>query len=360
MDNKINNNNDNQRFGVFTSGFRWSGSSAVSDWLESFSSIRKPEGCESAYDEIRALNYGLTIFLKIIMRKYYVGEQLAKYSMCPEKCEWKRFFGEPLYKSKGCYAPLIAAADSFFMTAAASRLTPGLDKYSPMLEKQLGSSFKEDKEYNAVVLNFTNAVRYASEQKYSTWDEVSGDKNLVSAVSAFISFFYDRYISRGYVPVIDNAISGLNPHFFDLVSPDYFRKKIIIFVVRDPRDQFAEQVKFSAKTFSFMAKHFVSDYRKKYNKTSEFVSSMKNTKDSDVYMLSFEDFVSNKNSTRDNLESSISRHLESFNLKTDFDKTSYSAEYSSKNIGVWKNSGMNKEMDFISRELKSFLKEQAD
>ncbi len=100
------------------------------------------------------------------------------------------------------------------MTAAASRLTPGLDKYSPMLEKQLGCSFKEDQEYSAVVLNFTNAVRYASEQKYSTWNEVSKDKNLISAVSALISIFYDRYLSRGYVPVIDNAISGLNPHFF--------------------------------------------------------------------------------------------------------------------------------------------------
>ena len=39
------------RLGIFTAGFRWSGSSAVSDWLESFSAIKKPEGCEAAYDE---------------------------------------------------------------------------------------------------------------------------------------------------------------------------------------------------------------------------------------------------------------------------------------------------------------------
>ena len=360
MDRNIIENKKINRLGIFTAGFRWSGSSAVSDWLESFSSVRKPEGCEASNDEIRALNYGMTIFLKIILSKYYVGEKLARYSMCPDKKDWNRFFGDPLYKEKGIFAPFIAAADSFFMTAAASHLTPGLDMYKPLLDLQLGCSYKNDDEYLNVVSDFTEAVRKALKQKYSSWNEVSKDKNLSDAASALFALFYDRYIERGYVPVLDNAISGLNPHFYDLVSSEYFKKKVIIFVVRDPRDQFAEQVRFSAKTFSFMARSFVTDYRKKYEKTSEFVSSMKDSAGSDVYMISFEDFVSNKNGIRDRLKSSLSNYLESFNMNDSFDPSVYSAEKSLKNIGVWKKSGMKKEMEYISRELEQFCKKQAD
>ena len=360
MDKINNDKKEIERIGIFTAGFRWSGSSAVSDWLESFSVIRKPEGCEASNDEIRALNYGLTIFLKIILSKYYVGEKLARYSMCPDKENWKRFFGDPLYRNKGIFTPFIAAADSFFMSAAASHLTPGLDMYKPLLDLQLGSSYEKDSEYLKAVSDFTEAVRNAVKNKYNTWGEVSKDRSLSGAVSAFFALFYDRYIKRGYVPVLDNAISGLNPHFYDLVSSEYFKKKVIIFVVRDPRDQFAEQVRFSAKTFSFMARRFVSDYRKKYEKTSEFVSSMKDSADSDVYLISFEDFVSNKNNLRGKMESSLSEYLENLNLKNSFDSAVYSAENSFRNIGVWKNSGMKSEMELIGRELKQFCKEQAD
>ena len=199
MDKNKKYNNEINRLGIFTAGFRWSGSSAVSDWLESFSAIRKPEGCEAAYDEIRALNYGLTIFLKTIMRKYYVGEKLARYSMCPDKSEWKRFFGEPLYKSKGIYAPFIAAADSFFMAAAASRLTPGLDMYGPLLERQLGVSYKEDAEYLKIVSNFTEAVRHASKQKYDSWEETSKDKKpFICRFSIIVSVLRQIYFKRIY------------------------------------------------------------------------------------------------------------------------------------------------------------------
>ena len=356
-----NNNKDKiNRIGLFTAGFRWSGSSAVSDWLESFSSVRKPEGCEASNDEIRALNYGLTIFLKIILKKIYVGEKLARYSLCPEKSEWENFFGAPFYKNKGFFSPFIAAADSFFMAAAASHLTPGLDMYKPLLERQLGCSYKDDLQYREAVSSFSEAVRSAVKKRYNSWEEAASDKNLSDSVSALFALFYDRYTDRGYVPVIDNAISGLNPRFFDLVSSEYFPRKVIIFVVRDPRDQFAEQVKFSAKTYSFMAGNFVSDYRKKYRKTEEFVSSMKGSENSDVFMISFEDFVSNENLIRDNLKKTIAGYLENTGMKTDFDSNAYSAEKSYQNIGVWKNSGMKKEMDLISRELKPFLKKQAD
>ena len=360
MNNNKTDNKEKNRLGIFTAGFRWSGSSAVSDWLESFSSIRKPEGCEASYDEIRALNYGFNYFLKIILKNIYIGEKLARYSLCPDKSRWGAFFGSYFYKEKGLFSPAAAVADFLFMVAAKSRLNPGLDKYGELLNTQLGTDYLNDSEYLETVKRFTESVRNAVRKKPSDWSEIASDRELSDSSSALFALFYDRYYIRGYIPVMDNAISGLNPHFFDLINSAHFSRKIIIFVVRDPRDQFAELVKFSAKTFSFMVKNFIYDYEKKQKKISEYISSMKNDTSSDVNLISFEDFVCNSSGIRDNLKKTLADSMNEYEINYSFDNKVYSAENSLKNIGVWKKSGLNREMELISKKLKPFLKEQAD
>ena len=352
-------NNKLQRLGVFTAGFRWSGSSAVSDWLESFSAVKKPEGCEASNDEIRALNYGLTIFLKQINKRFFVGEKLARYSLYPDDKGWGNVFGRPLSSGKGIFYPLILLGDDFFMQAAKNHLTPGLDRYTPLLDSQLGTDYRRDAEYIESVKYFNEAVRKISAKHPASWNDVKGDPDLSDAVSSLFALFYDRYFKRGYVPVFDNAISGLTPQFFDLLDEKHFRTKVIIFVVRDPRDQFAEQVRYSAKTWSFMAGNFISDYKKKYQMTKEYVESAGKASDRVVRLVSFEDFVYNTDNTRSEFEDILFSQINESGINTVFDKNRYSPERSMKNIGIWKEAGMKKEMKKITENLFPFLKEQA-
>jgi len=351
------NNYSGRRLGIFTAGFRWSGSSALSDWLESFSSVRKPPGCQAAYDEIRALNYGLTLLIKAVEKTPLCGEQLSRYSMYPDKSRWNSIFGKPL-------SPKTVYTDALYMAVAKGRLNPGLESYGPLLSTSLGRDYRSDTEYIKTISNLTEAARGLI-RKYPgrrSWESVAGDKDFSASVSALLALFYERLISSGAVPVFDNAISALNPFFFDLVETSVFHAQLIMFVKRDPRDQFAELVKYSAKTFSFMVRSFIKDYRRNITRAVNYAAGAGDLPASGkiIRLIDFEDFVYDTSGIRTELGSVLSGLLSDFSFPADFDPFFFKPEKSKINIGIWKNSGMKKEMDLIKKSLPEFLRPESD
>jgi hypothetical protein len=350
--------NTKKRLGIFTAGFRWSGSSALSDWLESFSSVRKPPGCKSAYDEIRALNYGLTLLIGGVEKTLLYGEQLSRYSMYPDKSQWKRIFGKPL-------SPKTIFIDALFMTLAKGRLNPGLESYGSLLSTPLGRDYRSDTEYIKALSRLTESARRVIKKhpRRRSWESIAGDKEFSESVSAFLALFYDRLSSSGAVPVFDNAVSALNTRFFDLVENTVFPVQLIMLVKRDPRDQFAELVKYSAKTFSFMVNRFIKDYRKNITGAVDFVSAAGRTTSSSgkiVKLIDFEDFVYDTSGIRTELGSIISALLSDFSFPDDFDHSFYDPGKSKPNIGLWKDSGMKREMGLIKKSLPEFLRPESD
>ena len=347
----------NNRVGLFISGFRWSGSSAVSDWLESFSAIRKPPDSIIANDEIRALNYGLTFFLKAAEKSLLYGEKLARYSMWPEKKMWKTVFGKPLALERGALSLPLYFLDTLFMAAAKKRLNPGIDAYEKLLCSNLNvRDYRLDTEYLERLRELTEAVRYAVKVSSPSWSSLKEDRKLKSAVSGFLVLFYDRLGSSESIPLFDNAFSGLTPRFFDLVGINHFRHQLIIFVVRDPRDQFAEQVRYSTKTFPFMARKFASDYRLLLQGAKEYAVSCVDVPGRTVKIISFEDFVLDRDNTRSDLKMLVGKYLDQAFIKYSFDNVRYDPEKSRQNIGLWKTSAMKKELALVEKMLPEYIR----
>ncbi len=350
------NSSIKKRTGIFISGFRWSGSSAVSDWLESFSAIRKPPDSKSANDEIRALNYGLTLFIRAAEKPLLYGEKLARYSMWPEKKMWKEVFGKPLAAERGMISSLILVLDTLFMAVAAGRLNPGIDAYGDLLCNNLCvPDYRLDRDYHACLRELTEAVRMAIKNAPASWRELKGDARLKTAASGLFALFYDRLSAEGFIPIFDNAFSGLTPRFFDLVDENVFQRQLIVFVIRDPRDQFAEQVKFSTKTFPFMAKKFASDYLKLVSGAVEFANSCRHMNGKIVKVIRFEDFVFDRKNTRSDLRLDIEKMLGETGITFSFDHKVYNPGKSEQNIGLWKASSMKKELTLVEEMIPEYL-----
>ena len=354
------------RLGIFTAGFRWSGSSALSDWLESFSSVRKPPGCKAANDEIRALNYGLTLLVKQVEKTRLYSEQLSRYSMFPDKSRWNTVFGRPLTADKGALSQVIKLADSLFMAAAKGRLNPGIDSYGPLLSTSLGRDYRDDREYIEALHTLNEAARHVITKHPGrrSWETISADREFSAAVSGFFALFYDRLSQSGAVPVFDNAFSALNPRYFDLVESNAFPRQLIMLVKRDPRDQFAELVKYSTKTFSFMVRGFIRDYKKIVTGAVNYVDTTaadsRASSGKVIKLIDFEDFVYDSSGIRSEIESRLSDMLTDFSYPADFNPHFYDPEKSKPNIGLWKKSGLKREMNLIINSLPEYLRPEAD
>jgi hypothetical protein len=139
--------NSQNQFGIFISGFRWSGSSALSDWLESFPSLRKPLESDAPYGEIRALNYGLNYLLKTAEGLRPFGESLGRYALIPERKLWSEVFGKSLSSERGMSSLPMRLSDQALMSVARFRLNPPLSSYGPLLNTQLGKEFQKDEHH---------------------------------------------------------------------------------------------------------------------------------------------------------------------------------------------------------------------
>ena len=355
---------EKQRLGIFLSGFRWSGSSAVSDWLEIFSILKKPENTETANDEIRALNYGLTFLLKSLEKPLFTRETLARLTMYPDRAGWNEVFGKPLSAERGFISPVLRLLDCIFMALASGRLNPPPDSYGYLLKQSLYRDFRSDTEYREALASLAMALRDSLKNPSpgrDSRDSLESFGSLKKSVSSLLALFYDRMMKeKGNILVFDNAVSGLNPRYYHLVDRESFDTQLIIFVMRDPRDQFAEQVKYSTRTFPFMVPGFVSDYLKLAARTEKYVSELSALPGRTVRLINFEDFVCDTGGTRTGLKQLISKMLDSTGFEWCFNPDAYSADESKKNTGVWKQSSMKREIKYIEKKLAPFLREQAD
>ncbi len=346
-----------RRLGIFVAGYRWSGSSAVKDWLLRYAGIDIPPGSDISDGEIKALNYGLQNLLLIAEGKSLLGEHLARCALCPDKSLWPEVLGPPLLHESGLAARSASLCDRALMLGAARFLRPGLEHYPALLREHLGKDHTMDKEYLEAVSRLVKALRQESPPVTPAGP---GRVQLSKAVSKFAALFYDRQLQlTGTVPVFDNAIAGANCRYFSLLHEGIFPKQAIFLVRRDPRDQFAEQVRFSARTCSWMIRRFVRQYLDNHSCTMRFIKAQKDNPGKIVRLIPFESFVLDPGFRAD-LSSDLEKMMASCYFSTARQENCFDSEQSRRNIGVWKKSGLKRQVEFISRELRPFLRPEAD
>lgn len=362
------------RLGIFIAGYRWSGSGAVSDWLAGHDGLCRVEGSEAAFGEIRALNYGLRYLLQTAAGHIRYGERLGRWALCPDPELWDDILGSPLTRERGKLSVLYTLADALYFTAASYHIIPRVTKYKQLLDAQLGMDFRSDKEYLDIIHNLTtslqNYMSHKNKKRTSTGPE-DNDSIRLSA-SMLLSLFYQRLSRNGKVLIFDNAISGINPEHFKLLDPYMFPGQIIIFVRRDPRDQFAELVKYSGSTFSFSVGKFIRQYRHTQAKTRQYIDEVNGQNQNNIRFIrqvSFEDFVLNTGNLRTRLKDDLQEFWKPFGIKEikNWSKGSPNVEVSDGmnnlfnpgksmvNIGIWRSSGLHRQMNRISNELSEFI-----
>lgn len=381
IDYHMSNVDKNTGLAVFTAGYRWSGSGAVSDWLGGHEDLCRVNGSEAAFGEIRAVNYGLRYLVQTAAGRIPYGERLGRWALCPEPEMWPEILGGTLTRERGALSGLYALVDYVYFTAARFHVIPRVTKYKQMLDTQLGMDFRNDEEYLQLVTDLNGALREymrrKREEKYSFGPE--HDEPVRLAASRILSLFYRRLGQDGRVLIFDNAISGLNPELFHLLHPSYFSGQVIIFVRRDPRDQFAELVKYSGSTFSWSVGKFIRQYRNLQEKGKMFLDSVSpETSSMDesgcsrfIRQVSFEAFVLDKDDTRTRLKEDLQEFWASYGIKyvKDWSEGSsdvelvdganglFNPEKSKVNIGIWRNAGLTRQMQRISNELSEYIEE---
>jgi len=359
--------------GIFIAGYRWSGSGAVSDWLAGHSGLCRVEGSESAFGEIRAINYGLRYLVLTAAERISYGERFGRWALCPDPELWNEILGAPLTNSRGKAAFLYTMADILYFMAARFHITPSVSRYKQLLDSQLGMDFRSDNEYLESITKLTDSLRnYMQDQKNNDGTGPEQDKAVRYHTSRILSLFYDRLSNNGKIVIFDNAISGLSPELFNLLDPAFFPGQVIIFVRRDPRDQFAELVKYSGSTFSFSVGKFIRQYRHTREKTNQYIeeaSGQDKGCSRFIRQVSFEDFVLNTDKVRTRLKDDLQEFWKPFGMKeikkwnngspdvevADGLNGLFNPEKSKVNIGIWRSAGLPRQMQRITNELSEFI-----
>lgn len=351
---------DQKPLGLFVGGFRWSGSGAVSDWLAGHEGLSQLKGCEASFGEIRAINYGLRYLAQTAAGTVSWGERLGRWALCPDPRLWGKVLGDSLTARRGPLSSLYFLADLAFTSAARFRIIPGLRFYKPLLDTQLGMDFTQDSEYLSAVSAYATSLHGYLDRKAGTSLPGSApwqDKEVQKAASSVISLFYHRLTRDGRLPIFDNAFSGLNPELFGLLSGNVFRKKVLLLVRRDPRDQFVDLVRCSGSTFSWTVSSFIRQYRSAQAKTASFLAEMDGDGSCLVRVLGFEDFVLDTGGARTALQAELLDFWagEGQGPSGAWLAGSFRPEQSAANIGLWRTAGMSRAIKIISRELPEFL-----
>ncbi len=349
-----------QRLGIFVAGFRWSGSGAVSDWMAGRAALRQAPNSEASFGEIRAINYGLRNSLLAAEGPRPFGERLGRHALCPDNTLKRQILGAPLSASRGALVgTALNLADLIFTSGARFRIIPGMHMYEHLINHQLGKNFREDEEYLTIVRRFQETLR-ASIRGPGARLTLSEHPDIVAAASDLIALFYDRLSSEDRIPIFDNAFSGLYPRLFDIISPERFQKQIIVLVKRDPRDQFAELVKYSGGTFPFMGGSFIKTYAQRIDRVKNFIRKAEGSPHRSVRLIDFESFVLDTDGVRSKLDAELNAALSEFGLDSRPAEQKFFPERSAKNIGVWKGSFWKREIAQISKELSDYCRVEAN
>lgn len=347
---------DPRRLGLFVSGFRWSGSSAVSDWLYGYDAITPPAGAELSLGEIRALNYGAQALLLVAEHRVVFGERLARWALLPDPRRWSDMFGRSLYRSRGMRGLRDRFLDAAILMALRKKLRPRLGFYRRLLDEHLGTDALNDSEYLSAVRALVVAVQRVVDDGVT---DVRDRADVADAFSRLFVLFHDRLTTGGGLPVFDNSIAGMNAHLHGLFTRDAFDKRLIYLVHRDPRDQFAEQVKHSVRTLPSMVDKFIRDYDANVRAADALVERLRDRPDASVRLVPFEEFVCS-DELRVRLAAEVEAALTGHGLATSYQPGDFEPERSRRNIGVWKGAGLERQAARIAAALPDHLRPEAD
>lgn len=340
--------------GAFVAGYRWSGSGAVSDWLADHDHFVQPRGSEAAYGEIRAINYGVRNLVRTASGDALYGERFGRHALCPDRSLKRYLLGRPLSIERGMIAPLLLALDAAYMTVAQTRVQPHPRYYDTLLNTQLGQDFRGDAEYRGRVGEFISTLR--AEMVHPSSDAPVWERSPVQrAATRLLTLFADRIAPAGRSLIFDNAFSGLFPELFHLIDPEEYPVRIILFVRRDPRDQFAELLQYSRGTFPFMVGQFIRRYREQQERTRRFIEEYPQNDDTIVRLIDFESFVYDFEGTRASLQREIRELLDVHGITGDWKPEKFRPEESKKNTGVWHRTRHPREIRRVQEALPEYI-----
>ncbi|MDF1615234.1 hypothetical protein [Desulfurivibrio dismutans] len=340
-----------ERSALFVSGFRWSGSGAVVDWLRSHRGAVLPGD-----GEIFAINYGVMGLLQLAEGKRWHGERLARLAMCPERRLWGDVFG-PWLAGKGRAGRTLARwADLVFMAAALVLTADRVRWYDADLSRQLRRNYRGDAEYLRRLGDYAACLREVK----GGGDDLAAEPRVQLAASRLIALFYDRWRAEdGRLPIFDNALSGREPEYLALLHREIFPRQLILLVRRDPRDQFADLVRYSRSTWSWNVRRFIRDYRRRHRQAQAVMGRCAGA-NRRFRLFSFEDFVMDRGGLRSELTAEVESFLAVAGMAGDWGPGPFVVAESACNIGIWKKSGMRQAMALITKELPEFLVAEAD
>ena len=338
--------------GLFVSGYRWSGSGAVIDWLSGCPGLSVAPEDLAPLGEIRALTYGIRDLFAVATGGIRLGERIARAALCPDKAVARTTLGA------GEAGPVMHALDTVYTIAVANRLRPPITMYKHYLDAQLGSDFRYDQEYLRAVSRFADALRGARHS-----DNPCSHSALRWAISNLLCLMGTRVAPAGSTHVFDNALPAARPEMFELIDPTVFPVRVVILVARDPRDQFVELVEHSNSTFSWSYTSFIQRYREARRRTDAFLARRKQQPGPGREMyrcVSFEDFVLNVRSIQDDLQTQITTLLnpsgtDGAAMPQHWISDRFNPEESARNIGIWKRSALKRQIRAIEYSLPEYL-----
>jgi hypothetical protein len=336
---------------VLLCGFGWSGSSAVADWLYDSGDFSQP-GIEQ---EILPISFGLCRGLRAAERNTYLDAVLSAYALLPDSKLMKHQIKKSFANSNPHVSiMLFFSRIKYYLYKAARRKL--LQRMDSSLSNLLRGEFRTDEHYLRDVSLFFDTLQKI--RGANSGRDISKDsrEQLEYIFSNIIHHFLDRHADSEKITVLDNAISGYFLDYVKYIDFSRFDNVYVIIVTRDPRDQFVDRVANSLTTFAHSHKGFVGEYLKYQNLINSFMEDCAEEKNVKIFDTNFECFIRNQSGLREKIWNNfLADGVVGGAYRSE--KRLFDADKSMRNIGLWKRSGLSRQISYISRELSAFCRD---
>ncbi len=333
---------------VNVSGFWWSGSGAVSDWLIDSGRFKRPEG-----GELRAMR-GLAHLLEIAEGRAWKGERFARHQLYPDPAEQPRFFKRSLVEGG-----VLKRTTALMHDGYRSHRQKGLPHHDEhVLRKRLNHALKQDYGTDTTYQERLRGVIDAMEQKDPA--DQKGPR-LKSAVSSFLAHFHDRWTDDDHLPMFDNMVPAGRPRLLELIDAPLFQQRAVFFVQRDPRDQFVEIVgkRGSRSTRPWAVRDFIHQYRDGVKRAADCSRRLARS-GAQTWLLRFEDFVHDAG-LRDEIAQRLEESLRFQGWNGRAQEPKFDPAASAQNIGKWTESPqLERPLRKITQQLEEHLHPAAE
>lgn len=295
---------------LITSGIGWSGSGAITDYLREYSNIH------TIFGEVRILeeNEGFAYFVRNIENKDLIFAHTIKFFFV-------NLLGCYEIKNLNFYKPL--------------RSTNNLLKKNKNIENY-------SKQIMSISSTLSDIIRASSNESYNT-DYI---KSLLCTLSSKLLALVALDISQDKIPLIDNCI-----HINNIDLLDYISNIKIICSNRDPRAIYITRTN-ECPGFVNNADSFVQEQRMLRQKIDLLLKNLKHDTLNNIYLVNFEDFVSNKE-YREKLALNLGLDLKNWKKIELYFKPNESIKNVS-NFTNLQDDGLKKDIQFIENELKDY------